>query len=99
MGGVSVTNTRMAQVQMATVGDTLASMDGPDLYWEEKGPLQNPPKEEHDFKEFDKFDLFLAACGKHGVDLSQPDITVFAPSNRAVAEYSAVNGELTADVC
>ena len=62
---------RQIQVQMATIGDTLASMEGPDMYWEEKGPLQDPPKEESDFKEFDKYDTFLKACADNGVDLGQ----------------------------
>jgi len=89
---------RMAS-PVATVADQLASMDGPDLYWEEVGPLQNPPKEECDFKEFDKFSMFLDACASHGVDLKAPDITVFAPGNKAVAEYTAVYGPLTKAVC
>jgi len=99
IGSVNVKNTRMAQPMMATVGDMLASMDGPDLYWEEKGPLQNPPLEESDFKEFDKYSTFLAACQQNGVDLSQPDITVFAPANTACEQYMSTGGKLTADVC
>jgi len=96
--------TPMAQMQrvspmMATVGDTLATVQGPDLYWEEKGPLQNPPFEESDFKEYDTFSTFLDACKLHGVDLSQPDITVFAPGNRACEQFSAVSGPLTKEVC
>jgi hypothetical protein len=90
---------RAASPMMATIGDTLATIQGPDLYWEEKGPLQNPMKEESDFKEYDTFSLFLAACAKHGVDLSQPGITVLAPSNRACEQFSATYGELTKDVC
>merc|ERR1719247_1484300 len=90
---------RVAFSPVATIADTLSTIQGPDLYWEEKGPLQNPMKEESDFKEYDTFSLFLAACAKHGVDLNQPGITVFAPSNRACEQYSAINGELTKDVC
>merc|ERR1719230_2254173 len=88
-----------AQVQMANIADTLGSIEGPDLYWEEKGPLQNPPKEESDFKEYDTFSTFLDACKTNGVDLSAPDITVFAPSNRACDEYAAIYGPLTKDIC
>merc|ERR1719460_632302 len=77
----------------------LGSMDGPDLYWGDKGPLQNPMKEESDFKEFDKYSTFLGACSQHGIDLSQPDITVLAPGDQACAEYSAVYGPLTQAVC
>ena len=83
----------------ATVANQLATMDGPDLYWEEKGPLQNPPMEESDFKEYDTFSTFLAACSEHGVDLTQSDITVFAPGNKACDEYSSVYGPLSKAVC
>merc|ERR1719460_3452083 len=77
----------------------LATIDGPDLYWGDKGPLQNPMKEESDFKEFDKYSTFLGACAQHGIDLTQPDITVLAPGDQACAEYSAVYGPLTQAVC
>ena len=43
--------------------------------------------------------MFLDACSSFGVDLSAPDITVFAPGNKAVAEYTAVYGPLTKEVC
>merc|ERR1719247_201738 len=90
---------RMASPMMATIGDTLATIEGPDLYWEEKGPLQDPPLEESDFKEFDTFSTFLAACSEHGVDLSASDITVLAPGNKACDEFIAVYGPLTKAVC
>merc|ERR1719199_1172529 len=90
---------RLSSPMMADVAGTLSTIQGPDLYWEEKGPLQDPPLEESDFKEYDTFSLFLAACSKHGVDLSQPGITVFAPSNRACEQFIATQGELTKDVC
>jgi hypothetical protein len=90
---------RASSPMMATVADTLATIQGPDLYWEEVGPLQNPPKEESDFKEYDTFSLFLEACKKHGVDLNQPGVTVLAPSNRACEQFSATYGELTKAVC
>ena len=99
IGTPKVQYARASSPMMASVADTLGSVQGPDLYWEEKGPLQNPPKEESDFKEYDTFSTFLAACAQHGVDLSQPDITVFAPGNVACEQPSAVNGPLTKDVC
>jgi hypothetical protein len=99
MGSVSVHNTRLGQPMMATVGETLSSMNGPDMYWEEKGPLQNPPLEESDFKEFDKYSTFLGACQANGVDLNQPDITVFAPANTACEQYMSTGGKLDAAVC
>merc|ERR1719454_1577140 len=90
---------RVAAPMMATIDSMLSTMDGPDLYWGDKGPLQNPMKEESDFKEFDKYSTFLGACAEHGIDLSQPDITVLAPGDQACAEYSAVYGPLTQAVC
>lgn len=89
---------RVSRIVM-TIGDQLATIEGPDLYWGDQGPLQNPPLEENEFKEYDTYSTFLAACAQHGVDLSQPDITVFAPGNKACKEYSAVNGPLTKDIC
>merc|ERR1719460_2839335 len=99
VGTPKVQAARAGAPQMATIGSMLGTMDGPDLYWEEKGPLQNPPKEESDFKEYDTFSMFLDACAAGGVDLSASDITVFAPGNKAVAEYTAVYGPLTKEVC
>merc|ERR1719460_2655159 len=83
VGTPKVRAPRASSPMMATIADTLSTMEGPDLYWEEKGPLQNPPKEESDFKEYDTFTTFLGACAEFGVDLTQPDITVFAPGNVA----------------
>merc|ERR1712100_269829 len=37
---------------------------------------------------YDTFSLFLAACAKHGVDLNRPG-----------EQSSAINGELTKDIC
>ena len=68
IGATPTVQARVASINMATAGDTLATIEGPDLYWEEVGPLQNPPKEESDFKEFDTFSTFLDACGSFGVD-------------------------------
>jgi len=98
-GAPKVQTHRMTMPMMANIGDTLATIQGPDLYWEEKGPLQNPMKEESDFKEYDTFSLFLDACKANGVDLAQPDITVLAPCNKACDEFSATYGPLTKAVC
>jgi uncharacterized surface protein with fasciclin (FAS1) repeats len=90
---------RVSTIQMASVADTLASADGPEIFWGAEGPLQNPMREESDFKEFDKFSIFLAACQSNGIDLTQPDITVLAPANVACDEYSQVYGPLTQEIC
>merc|ERR1719460_1232057 len=99
VGTPMVHGSRASSPKMAAVADTLSTIQGPDLYWEEKGPLQDPPKEESDFKEYDTFSLFLEACSTHGVDLNAPGITVFAPSNRACEQFSATYGPLTKAIC
>jgi len=99
VGMPAMHNARVNQMMMAAVADTLATIEGPDLYWEEKGPLQNPPFEESDFKEFDTYSIFLDACKQHGVDLNAPDVTVLAPGNLACENFSAVYGPLTKAVC
>jgi len=99
IGTSKVPTTRTSSPMMADISATLATIDGPDIYWGEKGPLQNPMKEESDFKEYDTFSTFLGACSEHGIDLSQPDITVLAPGNAACAEYSSVYGPLSKAVC
>ena len=92
-------NVRMSSPMMAAAGDLLATIDGPDMYWEEKGPLQNPPMEESDFKEYDTYSTFLDACKSNGVDLNQPDITVLAPANNACAQFMSTGRELSKAVC
>jgi hypothetical protein len=99
VGAPALHQARVAQVQMASIGDMLSSMDGPDIYWGEKGPLQNPMKEESDFKEFDKYSTFVDACKANGVDLSAPGITVLAPGNNACDEFTSTGGVLDKDVC
>merc|ERR1719247_735250 len=99
IGAPKMQSSRVSTPMMANIADTLATIEGPDLYWEEKGPLQNPPKEESDFKEYDTFSTFLGACSSFGVDLTASDITVFAPANKACAEYIATYGPLTKPIC
>jgi len=90
---------RVSTIKMASIADTLASADGPEIFWGPDGPLQNPMKEESDFKEYDKFTTFLEACKTHGIDLTQPDIIVLAPANVACAEHSSIAGPLTKEIC
>merc|ERR1719310_885712 len=99
VGTPVASSARTSTPMMADVAGTLATIEGPDLYWGEKGPLQNPMKEESDFKEFDTFSTFLGACSEHGVDLTAADITVFAPGNDACEQYTSVYGPLTKAVC
>jgi len=93
------TQMRASAAQMASIKDTLSTMEGPEIFWGPEGPLQDPMKEESDLKEMDTFSMFVSACASNGVDLAAPGITVLAPANVAVAEYEAVNGPLTAAIC
>jgi len=81
------------------IAGVLSGLQGPEIFWGPEGPLQDPMKEESELKEYDTFSSFVAACSANGVDLSQPGITVLAPANVAVAEYEAMYGPLTKDVC
>merc|ERR1712123_121844 len=84
---------------MATVGETCNTMAGPDIMWGPDGPLQDPMKEESDIRGQDAYKKFAAACASNGVDLNQPDITVFVPTDLVVDDFEAAGGVLTADVC
>jgi uncharacterized surface protein with fasciclin (FAS1) repeats len=98
-GSPSVRTTRASSPQMATIADTLKTMDGPEIFWGPDGPLQNPMKEESDFKEYDSFSKFTNACAANGVDLTAPGITVLAPANVACIEFESTGNSLTKDVC
>lgn len=91
--------TRTSAISMATVGETCNTMAGPDIMWGPDGPLQDPMKEESDIRGQDAYKKFAAACASNGVDLNQPDITVFVPTDLVVDDFEAAGGVLTADVC
>jgi len=95
-GAPKVQGGRMVAPQMATVLDTLSTANGPEIFWGPDGPLQDPMKEESDFKEYDSYSMFVDACKSTGVDLTQPGITVFAPANVACAEFGK---PLTKEIC
>jgi hypothetical protein len=91
--------TRSAVISMATVGETCNTLAGPDIMWGPDGPLQSPMKEESDIRGQDAYKKFAAACASNGVDLNQPDITVFVPTDLVIDDFEAAGGVLTADVC
>ncbi len=99
VGSPAVRTSRASALQMATVGETLKTMQGPEIFWGPEGPLQDPMKEESDLKEYDTFSKFLDACAANGVDLSAPGITVLAPANVACTEYEANGGVLSKEIC
>jgi uncharacterized surface protein with fasciclin (FAS1) repeats len=81
---------------MADVVDTLASLEGPVLYWGSFGvPLGH---EENDIKGYDNFTVFSKALADTGVAKelkSGGPYTIFAPTDKACGEFQ---GELTAEI-
>merc|ERR1719353_1168892 len=81
----------------ASIQDTLATMEGPEIFWGSDGVLLG--HDEADIKGYDNFDQLAAALSKEGVDLSGGEYTVLAPSNSAFDKHNAeVGTPVTADV-
>ena len=81
------------------VGQTLTSLQGLPVLWGPDGPLQDPMKEESDIRGYDGFGKFAAACSAAGIDLSQPDITVMAPTDLTIDNFLDTPGAtLTPDI-
>merc|ERR1711990_1261869 len=76
------------------VGETCNTLPGPDILWGPDGPLQDPMKEESDVRGQDAYKKFAAACASFGVDLNQPDITVFVPTDSVIDEFEEPGGKL-----
>merc|ERR1719258_1002231 len=85
-----------AQLQ-ASIQDTLATMEGPEIFWGSDGVLLG--HDEADIKGYDNFDQLAAALSKEGVDLSGGEYTLLAPSNSAFDKHNnEVGTPITADV-
>jgi len=81
----------------ASIADTLASMEGPEIFWGSDGVLLG--HDEADIKGYDNFDQLAAALSKEGVDLSGGEYTLLAPANSAFDKHNAeVGTPITADV-
>jgi len=90
--------TRASTVQMASIGETCKTLQGPEILWGPDGPLQDPMMEESDVRGYDGFSKFAVACETAGVDLGGGEYTVFVPTDTTIDEYLANGGELSADV-
>merc|ERR1719182_841019 len=81
----------------ASITETLATLEGPEMFWGSDGFLLG--HDEADIKGYDNFDQLAAALSKEGIDLSGGEYTLLAPANSAFDKHSAeVGTPITADV-
>ena len=81
----------------ASIQDTLASMEGPEIFWGSDGVLLG--HDESDIKGYDNFDVLAGAMKAEGIDLSGGEYTLLAPSNSAIEKHNTeVGTPITADV-
>ena len=74
----------------ATIPETLASLEGPEIFWGSDGVLEG--YDESDIKGYDNFDKLKAALDAEGVDLSGGTYTLLAPSNSAIEKHTTEVG-------
>ena len=81
----------------ASITETLATMEGPEIFWGSDGVLLG--HDEADIKGYDNFDQLAAALSKEGIDLSGGEYTLLAPANSAFDKHNnEVGTPITADV-
>ena len=81
----------------ASIADTLATMEGPEIFWGSDGVLLG--HDEADIKGYDNFDQLAAALSKEGVDLSGGEYTLLAPANSAFDKHNAEVGTPITPTC
>ena len=74
----------------ATIPETLATLEGPEIFWGSDGVLEG--YDESDIKGYDNFDKLKAALDAEGVDLSGGTYTLLAPSNSAIEKHTTEVG-------
>ena len=81
----------------ASITETLATMEGPEIFWGSDGVLLG--HDESDIKGYDSFGKFTAAVKDAGIDLSSGEYTVLAPADSAFEKHAENGGaEITADI-
>ena len=81
----------------ASIADTLATMEGPEIFWGSDGVALG--HDEADIKGYDNFDQLASALSSNGVDLSGGEYTLLAPANSAFDKHNnEVGTPITADV-
>ena len=84
-------------VMNAGIADTIASMEGPEIFWGSAGVLEG--HEESELKGHDGFSKLTAALKSEGVDLSGADYTILAPADSAFDKHAKeVGTPVTADI-
>merc|ERR1719263_681670 len=76
---------RTSGLQMANIADTLAGLEGPEIFWGSEGVAQG--HDEDEIKGHDGFGKFVAAAKANGVDLAGGDYTVLAPADSAFVKH------------
>jgi len=88
---------RTSVARDASIADTIASLQGPEIFWGSEGVLVG--KDEADIKGYDNFSKLAAALESNGVDLSSGDYTILAPSDSAFEKHAnEVGTPIDADV-
>jgi len=89
----SMSTTRMD----ASIVDTVASLEGPEIFWGSDGVLEG--HEEDEIKGYDNFGKLADALKAEGIDLSDGEYTLLAPSDSAFEKHAnEVGTPITADV-
>jgi hypothetical protein len=70
----------------ATIQQTLATMQGPEVFWGSDGVLEG--HEEDEVKGYDNFDVLAGAMQAQGVNLDGGQYTLLAPSNSAIDKHN-----------
>lgn len=100
VGTAPVTQSRSSTVAMASIIETAASLQGPEIFWGAEGPKQDPMKEESDLKGYDSFNTFLGAVKDAGLEdtLKGGEYTVFAPTDSVFADFVSNGGKVTPEL-
>ena len=93
IGAAPQAGARVSTVSMASIADTAASLQGPEIFWGSAGVADG--YDESDIKGYDGFGTFLGACKDAGIELSG---TVFAPTDATIADFVANGGSITPDL-
>merc|ERR1711924_210930 len=87
---------RPATTLSASIADTVATMNGPEIFWGSAGVMEG--HEESDLKGYQKFEMLAAALKKEGIDLADGEYTLLAPPVTAdVLKYHVIKGKKTLD--
>ena len=88
---------RKSMAMDASIAETVASLQGPEIYWGSEGIAAG--FEEAEIRGYDNFGLLSAALADSGIDLSGGEYTLLAPSDNAIEKHNReVGTPIDADV-